>query len=90
MVNAMIGTSNPAAIINYLGKNSAELERIKQLSPIVQQKEIYKLEDKLLPKQKLVSKAPPPVGSPAVARNTNPNAGASSIEQRVAALRQRQ
>lgn len=90
MVDAMAGTSNPASIINYLGKNSTELQRISKLSPIQQQKEIYKLEDKLIGKPKLISKAPAPTGAPGVARNTSSDAGQNSIQARVQELRKQQ
>jgi len=90
MAMAMTGTSNPASIINYLGKNPVELSRIRALSPIEQQKEIYRLEDKLLPKQKLVSKASSPTGTPTSVSKPNNDAGLSYIERRKVELRQKQ
>lgn len=72
MADAMFHADNGPDIAYHLGKNPKEAERIAELSPVAQVKEIGKLEAKLLaePPAKKASAAPPPI-SPVSARGGN-------------------
>jgi hypothetical protein len=88
MVNALVNTDIPAAIINYLGTNPTELDRFKKLSPEKQVKEVYKLEDKLAgSNRKLSTNAKPPIQGIDASRNTGATRETQSLESRKAELR---
>ena len=89
MAQALLDVDAPAAIVNFLGKNPAEIARIRSLSPAQQRKEIYKLEDRLQPAPKLSTKAPAAVRSASPLRNTVASPENATIDQRVAQLREK-
>lgn len=63
----------PGAMINYLGKNREELTRISKLTPAVQKRELYKLEESLVNRRKKISSASAPVSGSKANRNGGAN-----------------
>lgn len=82
MAEALMGVDDPAEIIAHLGSKKGELHRIGQLSSAKQKREIYRIEERLKPRKKLVSKAPQPIENVNSNRNLATAAVDQSLEQR--------
>jgi hypothetical protein len=87
MGSAIMESDMPVTLINYLGKNPQEIERISKLSPKAQEKEIFKLEGLLAPKRKLTTKAPA-VSKPSQPMRSVQPTGDNAIAHRKAQLRE--
>jgi hypothetical protein len=61
MADALCGLDAPDAVVAYFGDKKGELQRISRLSPARQMREIFRIEETLTPRKKLVTNAPAPV-----------------------------
>jgi hypothetical protein len=61
MADALAGAKDPAAIVNFLSDKKGELQRISRLSPAKQVREIFRIEEQITPRKKLVTSATAPV-----------------------------
>lgn len=82
MAEALTGADDPAAVINYLGSNPNELKRIAQLSPAKQTREIYRIDERMSPRKKLVTNASAPMDSINTNRNYAADVTNQSFDQR--------
>lgn len=81
MAMALFESNKTCSIINYLGKNPKELAKFKELDPIGQMREVFRLEERLRPSRKLTSTASKPVEN----LNTSLNQGARVEDQSISA-----
>lgn len=61
MADALCGIEKPDAVIAYLGDKKAEIQRISRLKPAQQAREMFRIEQSITPRKKLVTNAPAPV-----------------------------
>lgn len=90
MADALCRIEKPDAVIAYLGDKRGEIQRISRLKSSQQLREIFRIEDNLTPRKKMVTNAPAPVpkikatGGQAVLKRED-----MSIEQRKAYYEQK-
>lgn len=61
MADALGAVDNPADVVHYFADKKNELLRISRLTPTQQAREIFRIEERLKPKRKLVTQAVEPV-----------------------------
>lgn len=86
MSSEIFASSIPIKMIQHLGKNPKEMQRIKSLPIHLQRREMIALENSLKTNPKLTSKAPPPIGQLTPQRNKGSSYESLSIADRRAQL----
>lgn len=83
LADALVGSDDPAAVVDYLGSNIEELNRLSRLNPHEVKRAVYKLESALQGKSKKISNTPPPVKTVSEVRNVNKEVEDQSLSERV-------
>lgn len=64
IVDALAGMDEPDRVVAFLGEKKGEIQRIAQMTPAHAARELFRLEETLAPRKKLVSGAPAPIQKP--------------------------